>query len=103
MPKSLLNNPFSLLQDFIKTWPASRSDTEQLFIFRDNSPVKPEQFRMVLKMLISNIGLEPHLYNGHSLRIGRTSDLMRMGVSVETIKHLGRWTSNAVFTYLRNF
>ena len=103
LPKSLLNNPFSLLQDFFKTWPASRSDTEQLFVFRDNSPMKSEQFRMVLKMLISNIGLEPHLYNGHSLRMGRTGDLMRMGVSVETIKHLGRWKSNAVFTYLHNF
>ena len=42
------------------------------------------------------------LYGTHSLRSGRTCDLYKLGLSVETIKKIGRWKSNAVFRYLKN-
>ena len=41
------------------------------------------------------------LYLFHGFQSGRASDLLKLGVSVETIKKLGRWHSNAVFRYLK--
>ena len=51
--------------------------------------------------MLRNSGFNQGLYNCQSLRIGRASDLLKLALSVETIKKLGRWSSNAVFTYLR--
>ena len=55
-----------------------------------------------LKFMLQKLKLNADLYNVHSLRIGHCGDLLKMGVSVETIKKIGRWKSNAVFNYLRN-
>ena len=57
--------------------------------------------RGVLVTLIKRIGLDSSLYQVHGLRSGRATDLCELGVSVETIKKLGQWRSNAVYTYLR--
>ena len=94
--------PFILINDYIEVRPPALNAKEQFFIFADNSAVRPEQLRTVLRTLITNMGLQAHLYNVHSLRIGRTGDLMKLGLSVETIKKIGCWRSNAVFTYLCN-
>ena len=96
------HNPFILINDYIEVRPLTLNAKEQFFIFADNSAVRLEQLRTVLRTLITNMGLQAHLYNVHSLRIGRTGDLMKLSLSVETIKKIGRWRSNAVFTYLPN-
>ena len=75
---------------------------EPFFVFRDRTPVRPLHFREVLRKSLTNVGLEAHLYCSHGLRTGRSVDLLEMGLSVETIKKLGRWTSNAVYQYLKN-
>ena len=94
--------PFEILEEYIAIRPDMRNRQEQFFMFRDNSPVQAHHLRTVLKELIKMAGLRPELYSGHSLRIGRASQLAKLGVSVETIKKLGRWRSNAVFRYLRD-
>ena len=63
--------------------------------------MKPTHMRNVLKIAIQASGFDKDVYNCGSLRIGRASDLLKLGISVETIKKIGRWRSNAVFTYLR--
>ena len=93
--------PFTILRDFVSRRLHTISEYEQFFIFSDRTPIRPAQLRDVLCSLIDGLGLEAHLYNVHSLRIGRCVDLLRMGVSVETIKKLGRWKSNAVFTHFK--
>ena len=82
--------------------PAALSETEQFFVFSDNSAVLQMQLRNTLHKMITKLWLQPELYNLHSFRIGRSSDLFRLGVSVETIKKIGCWKSNAVFKYLRD-
>ena len=94
--------PFELIRDYIKVRPVALSDEEQFFVFRNNSPVKPNNVRLVLNNMLTQLTLDYRLYCVHSLRSGRASDLLSYCVSVETIKKLGRWKSNAVFTYLRN-
>ena len=66
------------------------------------SPVKAEHTRKILKEAIKNINLDETLYDMHSLRIGRASDLIKCNHTVEEVKRLGRWKSNAVYKYIRD-
>ena len=71
-------------------------------MFADRSPVKPAQFRALLKALMKKCKLKSSDYSCcHRMRAGRVTDLLEMGVPVETIRKLGRWKSTAVYTYLR--
>ena len=72
------------------------------FVFRDRSLVKAEQVRTVLKRTLHDLGLEAVLYNTHSYRAGRTVDLYKLGVDLNSIKIFGRWHSNAIYAYLKN-
>ena len=54
-----------------------------------------------LKTLISLAGKDPANYNTHSLRVGRASDLVLAGESIDTIKRTGRWKSEAYLDYVR--
>ena len=92
--------PFKAVQDFVKVRRRRIAYDEQFFIFRDRSPVKPYHFRAYLKKVLKSLGIDQTLYNPHSLRAGRSVDLLKLGVSVETIKKLGRWKSNTVYAYL---
>ena len=94
-------SPFEITKIYGDMRGSYRSDDDTFFIFGDGSPVKPKHFRTVLRTALKNLGLEPKNYDTHSFRIGRATDLMRMGVSIDNIKHIGRWRSNAVFKYIR--
>ena len=93
--------PFTLLQQYILIQPTAISTNEQFFEFSDWTPVMPHHARHFLRHVINMKGLDASLYNFHSLRTGRGSDLVKLGLSVESIKKLGRWKSNAVFRYLQ--
>ena len=71
------------------------------FDFRDFSAVRPDHFRSVLESCITKLDLNPDLYDTHSLRKGRAKDLFKMGYSLDKIKEMGRWQSNAVYEYLK--
>ena len=77
--------------------------SEQFFIFSDGSPLTARHLRSTLRQIIQKLGLNKKLYDVHSFRIGRATDLFRQGISVEKIKELGRWKSNAVYKYLKNY
>ena len=94
--------PFQLLCNFLRRRPKYRNKKEPFFVFSDNSPVKPVHMRNTLKEILQLAGFDKELYNCQSFRIGHASQMLQQGISVETIKKIGRWTSNAVFTYLRN-
>ena len=93
--------PFTSLQKYVSIRRKQVEPNEQFFIFRDRAPVKAYHFRKILKAAIKKIGLDDSLYESHSLRIGRGTQLLKIGLSVETIKKLGHWRSNAVYAYLR--
>ena len=93
--------PYHLLRCYIEVRKSFKSTDEQFFVFKDHSPVTPKAMWKVFKDCISDIGLNSNSYVFHGFRAGRACDLLEMGVSVETIKKLGRWRSNAVYVYLR--
>ena len=93
---------FILINNYISTRGCElNSENEQFFVLSDGSPLMPVMARNLLKKLIANLGLDDRLYNFHSFRIGRSSDLIKFGYSVEKVKRICRWHSNAVYKYIR--
>ena len=92
---------YSMGRKYLKLRGNYSDPNEQLFIFPDGAPVKSTHIRTTLKNIIAEIGLQRDFYNTHSFRTGRASDLLKSGRTVETIKYLGRWRSNAVYKYLK--
>ena len=93
-PVQAINDYLQLKGDYIH-------EDEQLFTFSDHTPVRSSQFRWLLKKLLRNLGLNDKLYGTHSFRSGRATDLTKYGYSIDQVKLLGRWRSNAVFRYIR--
>ena len=96
-------NPVQITLNFLELRPPYIQDDEQFLVFSDNTPVRAEHVRNVLRNLLEKLNLEADLYDTHSFRIGRATDLLKFGAPIEQIKRLGRWKSNAVFDYLRHF
>ena len=95
------NCPFELLRSYAEERPKYQQPSEPFFIFRNMEPVQPQHMRSTLKLILQLIELDSDLYNCHSFRAGKALDLYRNQISVETIKKLGRWRSNIVFSYLK--
>ena len=93
--------PFQSLQNYLAVRKSRKGTNEQFFVFKDRSPVLQHHFRTILCKLLKFNNFNPQLYSSSGFRSGRASDLLNMGVSIETIKKLGRWKSNAIFKYLR--
>ena len=86
----------------MRLWGNYNDDTEEFFVFIDKRPVLNWQLRKILRLVLNNLGLESELYDVHSLRIGRSCEMFKLGYTVEQIKFVGQWKSNAVYRYLRN-
>ena len=94
--------PFQISREYMAIRGSYTTDDEPLFIFSDRTPVTPVHMRTTLRNAIEAIDLDPKLYNCHSLRIGRCSDMvLKFGWSISEAKRAGRWRSNAVFRYIR--
>ena len=93
--------PFKLLREYSKMRPTFSSDSEPFFVFSDGSPVTVNNVTSVLKSMIKAAGYDEKNFSGHCLRSGRTCDLYKLGLPIETIKKIGRWRSNAIYCYLR--
>ena len=94
--------PYQALQDYIDIRPRYMNPTEQFFVFRDYTPVTGLHMRATLHLILKTMGYNETLFNCHSFRMGRSCDLLKYGVPVEVIKRLGRWSSNAVYRYLKH-
>ena len=77
------------------------TDNDKFIVLPDGQPISPQQVRKVLRQTLKAVGLDNTLYDTHSFRIGRATDLSKKGVTLEKIKRIGRWKSNAVYRYLR--
>lgn len=64
-------------------------------------PITHSSFVSYLRQCLSNLGLEPSKFSGHSLRRGGVSFAMQCGLPLEWVKMQGDWSSNAVERYLQ--
>ena len=94
--------PFNLTREYLAIRGNYNEDEDQLFIFSDGSPVLAKNVRHILKTILTRLGLNYKNYSTHSFRVGRATDLMKNGISIEKIKQNGRWKSNTVYKYLKH-
>ena len=94
--------PYKLLWKYIQMRGSYRSDTEYFFTYSDGKGIPAHRLRSCLKTSLVNLGYKANRFLFQSLTAGRASDMLKYGISVETIKRLGRWKSNAVYRYLKD-
>ena len=96
--------PFLVLQTYIQVRDKYYdTEADQLFVFSNGDPVKPNHAREVLRTALCTLGLNETLYDMHSLRIGCTTDMAKFKYSLEELRKAGRWRSNVVLKYIRHF
>ena len=95
--------PFSILRTYFNMRQGYYDRDENFFVFSDHSPVYPAHLCKILRQALENLGFNPLLFNVHSLRIGHVTQMFKDGKSVDYIKDIGRWKSNAVYKYLKHF
>ena len=93
--------PFMLTEQYLQIRGDYADFNEQFFIFSDKSPVKAEMARKVLKDVLKHMNIECAYFGTHGFCAGRACDLLKAGYSVDQIKIIGHWKSNAVYRYLR--
>ena len=74
---------------------------EPFFVFSDRSLISAACICSTLQKCITKTHLNPRNYSFHSFRAGQSTDMLEMGYSIDEIKKVGRWKSNAVYTYLK--
>ena len=95
--------PFKEVREYLQLRGDYGNDQEPFFIFRDGNAVKPYHTRIVLKQCLNALGLNSALYRMHSLRVGRSTELVtKLHYSLSELKRVGRWRSNVVYKYLRD-
>ena len=95
--------PFRISREYLAIRGNYADMEDPFFVFSDNLPVKPYHVRKVLRSVLSSIDLNPSMYDTHSFRIGRASDLvLKYGKSLEQVRLAGRWKSNYVYRYIKN-
>ena len=92
--------PYEMLVNYIKIRPKYLNQDEAFFVFRDRSPVRPNNMLSILREILKLAGFEASLYTVHSMRHGRSLDLYNFGIQIPTLMKIGRWSSNTVYTYL---
>ena len=67
-----------------------------------SQPMKGDFLRKLIKSGVSDLGLDPKRYSGHSLRAGGATDLFAARIPYWVIKKMGRWISDAALKYYRS-
>ena len=94
-PFTLLNNYLTIRGDYV-------ANDEVFFVHLGHIPVEQSSVREVMATAITNIGLNPWHFTFHGLRAGRTTNLYHWGFTIEEIKAVGRWKSNAIYRYIKD-
>jgi integrase len=66
------------------------------------SSVSHSWFRKALKHAVTDLGLDPSKFSGHSLRAGGATDLFVARTPYAIIQKMGRWKSNCFLIYFRD-
>ena len=93
--------PVKELRKYSNIRPHYVHDSDPYFVYENGTPLGANDIHCNLRKIIDRLGLDKYLYDTHSFRIGKATDLFHAGENVERIKKLGWWRSNAVYQYLR--
>ena len=94
-------SPFNLTRQYLTLRGDYKSDDEPFFIFQGGTHVTANHMRNMLHKMLSRLNINTSLYNTHSLRGSRSCDLIKYGYTLDQVKMMGHWRSNAVYKYLK--
>ncbi len=80
---------------------AKQTSEAPFFIHQNLASLTRQQVIVMLKKTLRMNGMYKSRYGTHSFRVGRATDLYRLGSSDEQKRHAGRWRSNAMWHYIR--
>ena len=84
------------------SWMVTRGNRPgPLFYFASGKPLSRSTFVREFRQAVSEAGVSPNGYSGHSFRSGAATTAARNGVSDCHIKKLGRWKSSAYLRYIK--
>ena len=72
-----------------------------LFCHPDGKPLTRPQVVIAIRQALVTLGLDSHLYAGHSFRTGAATTAAECGLEDSLIKALGRWESEAYHLYIK--
>ena len=75
--------------------------TQPLFIYKNGRHLTRQLLVLETKKYITQIGLDPNNYSGHSYRIGGATSAALHGLKDWEIQKLGRWKSNTYLKYIQ--
>jgi hypothetical protein len=91
-----IENPVSLLQDYMKRLDAIHGARTALFIHENSSHPTRWWFETKIFTILN------HSFRGHSPRAGGVTFYASLGLSEDIIQALGRWSSKAWKIYIRD-
>lgn len=96
-PDNRLFNPHAALADFQN----SRPQAVNFFVYQDGTPVTPEQIRKTFKKVLRLANFDTEIFDFHSFRVGRASELLANAVPFEIVKKWGNWKSDSIWKYFK--
>ncbi|KAG1957226.1 proline and serine-rich protein 1-like [Pimephales promelas] len=89
-------SPYEPLSEYVSSRYANLSSPrEPLFLTENRKMATRFWFSKHFQSILSISGISPEHYSTHSFRIGAATTAASMGISDETIRILGRWSSEA--------
>lgn len=74
---------------------------QPLFTFNNGTYLTRCTFQDHLSSMLAEAGLDPSMFNTHSLRIGAATTAAAVGLPDWLIQVLGRWSGDVYRTYIR--
>lgn len=95
-----LYDPVQAIDDYKALRPQT-SPKANFFVLQDGSPIKCYALRRVLKTILSLSNYSQEIFDFHSWRVGRASDLLHSAVPFHLVKKWGNWKSNSILKYFK--
>ncbi|CAM4454228.1 unnamed protein product [Leuciscus chuanchicus] len=96
-------SPYEPLSEYVSSRYANHSSPQEpLFLTENRKMATRFWFSKHFQSILRTSGISPEHYSIHSFRIGAATTTASMGISDETIRVLGRWSSEAYRLYIRN-
>lgn len=92
-----LFNPYLALLDFQNIRPKA----DNFFIHQDGSPLQVTHIRTMFKKVLKQANFDTEIFDFHSYRVGRATELLANSVPFEIVKKWGNWKSDSIWKYFK--
>ena len=72
-----------------------------LFLLKDGTTLTRQKLVKMVQSTLQLAGIDPSGYSGHSFRIGAATTTAAKGIDADTIRTLGRWSSDTYQRYIQ--